>query len=64
MTITLAEFMVLMDILVGSLGVADGGTIWKFNRETRQKLANALLDRAGNASVNIQAEGPEKKETT
>jgi hypothetical protein len=45
MQITLAEFAILLDTLMGSLRIADGATIWRFEPKLREELANTLLNR-------------------
>jgi hypothetical protein len=45
MQITLAEYTILFDTLLGSLRIADGATIWRFEPKLREELANTLLNR-------------------
>lgn len=53
MKLTLAEFTILLDTMIGSLKINDGGSYWKFDAETRQTLANILLDRMNNVELEI-----------
>lgn len=50
MQITFAEYTILLDTLMGSLRIADGATIWRFDSKLREELANTLLSRMNKPS--------------
>ena len=54
MQITLAEYTILLDTLMGSLRIADGATIWRFDTKTRQDMANLLLTRMNKVEIEIE----------
>jgi len=56
MQITLAEYTILLDTLMGSLRIADGATIWRFDPKLREELANTLLNRMNKPTEVMEVE--------
>ena len=48
MQISLSEYIVMLDALIGSLAISDNGHIFNFGKETRQGLLTQLLERGKN----------------
>lgn len=51
MKISMAEFMVLMDTLGGSLSISDGGHVFGYAKETRQGVWQSLHERGKQETV-------------
>lgn len=54
MEISLTELQIIIDTLIGSTNIADGGTHWKFNGQQRADLANILLNRLESIKLKIE----------
>jgi hypothetical protein len=56
MKISLADLHIILDTLLGSKGILDGGKLWKFSEETRDQTAKKLLREMQNKSIYIDVE--------
>lgn len=53
MKLTLTEYTVLLDTLMGSLRIADGGMYWKFDGLVRSQLVESLLRRMDGVEIEV-----------
>lgn len=50
--LSVTELMVIVDTLIGSASLADGGRLFKYQSESRSSLADSLLERLERVKVN------------
>lgn len=54
MKITMAELMVMMDTLAGSQSISDGGRVFGYSQETREKAWTVIMDRMRSVEFELQ----------
>ncbi len=54
MKITLCELNVIVDTLIGSTSLHDGGTFFKYKMKMRQEVAEKLLQEMSNITLSIK----------
>lgn len=57
MEITLAELNIIVDTLLGSRSISDGGTFWKYTKEAREAVAEKLLREMSKVNLDIKVKG-------
>jgi hypothetical protein len=57
MEITLYELNVIVDTLIGSTSIIDGGTLFKYKLKLRQEVAEKLLKEMSNVNLDIKVKG-------
>ena len=60
--ISAAMLMVAVDTLIGSLRVGDGGSIWKYNHDTRSRCADVLLELLAKTELDVDTSNPQQQE--
>ncbi len=58
MKLSLYDLNVIVDTLLGSKSIADGGTIWKYSADGRGQVAEKILKEMASTELEIQL--PEK----
>lgn len=54
MEITLAELNIIVDTLLGSMNLTDGGTLFKYAAEGRKAVAEKLLKEMSTVNLDIK----------
>ncbi len=57
MEITLSELNIIVDTLLGSMSISDGGTLWKYTKEGRKEVAEKLIREMANVKLDINVKG-------
>jgi hypothetical protein len=53
MNISLQDLNIVVDTLLGSASIADGGTLFKYSQEAREGLAKKLLEEMSHTNLHI-----------
>jgi len=62
MKISLSDLNIIVDTLLGSSSVADGGTLWNYTAEGRREVAEKLLKEMSNIDLDIEIKQTESSD--
>jgi len=54
MKISLYDLNIIVDTLLGSQSISDGGTLWKYTASAREKVAKRLLQEMSDLKLKIK----------
>jgi len=60
MKLTLHDLNVIVDTLIGSQSIADGGTLFKYTAEGRLEVGLKVIDVMGKINIDLEIEKKEK----